>query len=802
MLVKNTTGLFHATRTTSRRPPQPEMVLVVRGAFTLVRDGVVTPIEGLDQGLISGETFAADDEDRTGACEYPGDLADFKVNAEVMLSGSCHPGQLVSECPVRFSVGDWRKELVVYGDRQWQNGPFGTISEPKPFAIMPLDYAHAFGGSGFDANPVGKGYRGDALPNVELNSQRLTARGQERAPGSFAALSSNWAARKARTGKNYGAAWAKLRAPFYADDFDWTYFHAAPADQQWPGYLRGDEEVKFQYLHPKHRVFDTRLPGLRVRAFVKNKRGEIDEIAMALDTLLAQPDENRVVLTWRGLSPVRELDLSDVQTVLIASESLSERGLPRAHYEAEIEAFEKDPTGVLADMPNELSEAWDRREKERRGEAPAAPAADPTKDPVSNELKRALGPLMSEEKLNQTSQAMTKLASAPAAHRPDLAKIAAEVREENEKVVPPMRHAKPGRLPDPMLRPKMRNLMAQTAKLREQEQRTGRPLEGLDQVEAIPHHPQWRQLDPSYEPPGPLSTAAPGPGADLRERDFADANLAGVDLSGANLERANLARVDLRGANLRGAKLAHAILFRANLEGADLRGADLTLAHLGEVKGARADLRECYLEEAFLERANLESAKLDHARAQYAIFDEARLTGASLRGINLDHADLDRADLCDCDLRESSAVRALLSSINAERANFEGAELEQASFVEANLIGARFIGVVAKRSFFMRAKLDDADFSFADVREAHFTEASVKEGRFHGANLRGARFYRADLRAATMTFANLMSVDARFANLERANLSHASLYEAVLTGAHGKGLDLTDAFVARVVRDP
>ncbi|MFO0553812.1 MAG: DUF2169 domain-containing protein [Polyangiaceae bacterium] len=805
MLVKNLTPFFHATTVTSRKPPQPEMVLVVRGTFALVRDSVVTAIASLDQGLISGETFHPEDQDRTGASEYPGDLADFKVNAEVMLRGHCHPGRTVSECPVRLSVGDWRKELMVFGDRVWRGGAFDSVSEPKPFDAMPLDFAHAFGGPGYDANPVGKGFKSDALPNVELVSERLTARGQERAPGSFGPISSNWAARRGRAGKNYGEVWSKTRAPFYADDFDWTSFHAAPADQQWKGYLRGNEEVRLQNLHPEHTVFATKLPSLRVRAFVKDKTGAFTEIAMSLDTLWVEPDEGTLKLVWRGLSPVRELDLSDVQTVLIASEALEDKPLPRADYAAQLEAFEKDPTGVLASMPPELSELWERREKERRGEPVVEPPADPKLDPVSNELKRSLGPLMSDEKLAQTSQAMKHLESVPesaAGSRPDLTKIAADLRADADGVVPPMRMAKPGRLPDPMLRPKMRALMAQTAKLREEEKRIGKPLDGLADVEAIPHDPRWKELDPDYEPPGPLSTDAPGPLADLRERDFSGANLAGANLAGANLERANLARANLKGANLRGAKLSRAILYRANLEGADLFGADLTLAHLAEVRASRADLREAYLTEAFLEDAVLESAKLDSTRAEYAIFERAKLPGASLRGSNLSHADFTGADLCDADLRSCTAELALFANARAERTDFEDSEFKQTSFVDAVLVRARLVGVKAPKAFFMRAELDEADLSFGDFRDAHFTEGSIKGARFYGTNLRGARFYRADLRGSHMMFANLMSVDARLANLERVNLSRASLYEAILVGAHGTGLDLTDAFVERVVRDP
>ena len=44
---------------------------------------------------------------------------------------------------------------------------------------------------------------------------------------------------------------------------------------------------------------------------------------MNLDTLCAEPDEGRLLLTWRGLDRVQEDDLRDVKTVLVASEKLT-----------------------------------------------------------------------------------------------------------------------------------------------------------------------------------------------------------------------------------------------------------------------------------------------------------------------------------------------------------------------------------------------------------------------------------------------------------------------------------------------
>lgn len=805
MLVKNTTPFFHATRLTSRRPPQPEMTLVVRGTLRIVQDGVAEPIEGLDQGFMSAELFADGDRERSGECLYPGDFADMKLNAEVMLRGHCHPPgkRAAPECPVRFSVGRWRKELMVYGDRRWEKTLTGDkISEPAPFTSMPLDYAHALGGPGYAANPVGKGLRTDVLPNVEPTARLITARNQERPPGTFAPVNPAWPERAARRGTNYGAKYLKERAPYYADDFDWSFFSAAPADQQMEGYLRGDEEVRFHNLHRDHAVLATRLPAKRVRAFVRDVKGDFREIPMVLDTLFAEPDEGTIKLTWRGVTAVREDDFADVRSLYLASEPLGEKPLTAEHYQAELDAFEKDPTGVLAAMPKGLVEMWERREKKRRGEPVTEPELDPTLDPATAEVKRTFGALISDEQVAQVSEAMAKVNEAPGEGRPDVAKLIAEGRAANEKEPPPMRVRKPGTLPDPGLRPKMREVMAQAAKLREQEKQTGKVMPEIAKIEAIPHDPQWKKLDPTYQPPGPLSTDLPGPGADLRERDFTDQDLRGVDLSGANLERANLTRTNLHGVSLRGAKLGRAVMYRSDVTEADLREADLTLVNAAELRAAKADLTKATLTEAFLEYADLSGAKLEGVRAEYAILEGADLRGARAADAVFDHADFSKARLAGAGLRRISAVLALFGEASAEGVDLEGAELRQASFKEADLRKARFVAAKARKGFFMNARLDGAELGYADLREAHLTEASAVAARFFGANLRDARFYRTDLTRAELVSANLMGADLRKANLERANLARANLYEAILAGVRGTGFDLSEANLKRAVTEP
>ena len=286
MKTKNQTPFAFGAKITSRRPSQLEMTLIVRGRFRLRPDEPVTPlgvppgadpapIEAvLEQGALSGDLFADDDEERAGELVQASDFADFKVCAEVLLRGSCHaPGRrLVTECPVRSSVGPWSKTLRVVGRRVWTEKLVGqAISDPAPFLKMPIVWANAFGGPEHPENPVGRGLGTPELPTVELPDAPVRSRTSRPAPAGFGPINPAWPQRRGKVGKEYGASYRKTRAPFYAEDFDWSYFGAAPVDQQLPGYLRGDEELSFQNLHPEAASFSARLPGLRLRAFVKDR---------------------------------------------------------------------------------------------------------------------------------------------------------------------------------------------------------------------------------------------------------------------------------------------------------------------------------------------------------------------------------------------------------------------------------------------------------------------------------------------------------------------------------------------------
>jgi hypothetical protein len=68
--------------------------------------------------------------------------------------------------------------------------------------------------------------------------------------------------------------------------------------------LHGGESYHLYHLHPSRAVVEGRLPGERPRLLVEPPRTRVYELEPKLATVLFEPDEDRVTLTWAGSMPV------------------------------------------------------------------------------------------------------------------------------------------------------------------------------------------------------------------------------------------------------------------------------------------------------------------------------------------------------------------------------------------------------------------------------------------------------------------------------------------------------------------
>jgi hypothetical protein len=251
-------------------------------------------------------------EPGASSVRYEADLAPQKPGTDVVLIGHAWSPSPVPELDVVLVAGPVRKVVRVFGDRAFYRAASGFgISSPHPFSRFPLVYEHAFGGADGDAfearNPVGAGFCADAeraegkrLPNLE-DPRHLVRHPDDRPPpAGFGFIARHWMPRRALAG-TYDAAWEAERKPLLPRDFDRRFHHAAHPDLIAPRHFEGGEPVRIEGAS-KSGPIELRVPRLPLEIAVSIKRS-ITLHRPVLDTLVIEPDERRVTITYRLTFP-------------------------------------------------------------------------------------------------------------------------------------------------------------------------------------------------------------------------------------------------------------------------------------------------------------------------------------------------------------------------------------------------------------------------------------------------------------------------------------------------------------------
>lgn len=800
MNVVNETGL-KVGWVVGKVPPHPlSATLIVKGTFALRPGERAAALPEDEQDDLSGDVLRGDDP--PGSVSYTTDFALFKPFADVVLAGTCHPpgGRPTPACEATFQVGSWRKTLAVIGPRAWRPGILGKrMSDPAPFDRMPLVYEQAFGGPGHAKNPVGRGVAavstaemGEAhlLPSVEDPERLITSPRDRPPPAGFGAYPMTWPQRMAKAG-TYDKAWLAERWPWFPDDFDWSFFNAAPPDQQLRGWLRGDETLRFVNLRPGGGTYESALPGLRIRWLVHEtlgREGRVVEVPLRLDTLQVDMDAERAWIVWRGVLEARSKKLAEVLDFLVFAEPLAEPA------SAAVERWRLLERSRAASAPGrEQGQAAETAEEGGglRPPGPSPPAAPPSPLPPP-------------------PPSPGEAPAPPPQWVEDLERAAAELEEESRKLVEGIR--------------------AQQEAIREELAARGFSLTGLPEIPLDPPraHPyraavagyqKLAQADPElaerlgaprpsdFGPGSPQVIAAPMPALPepkepwTRERvidhaaraesfareDLSGLDLSGLDLSGLDLEGAVLRAANLRGSVLRGTRLRLASLAGADLAASSLAGADLSAADLTGAALEGADLTEAVLEQADGSGANLRSALLRRARAGEAILAGADLASARLEDARLDLADLDEADLTGADMTGASLRSASLENARGEKAILHRADLSGVKAAGASFQGALLTETKGQGSVWEGATLDGADFSGSELSRSAFEGATLRGTILRRCDLRHARFPEAMLDGADLRGANLFRGTLEGARLDGTDFRGANLYEVEFYEARGEG---------------
>lgn len=774
-----------------------------------------------------------------------------KSRSEFLLVGSAHQpgGAPGTTCPVTVRVGDMQKRLYVIGDRFWKNQ---VPTEPQPFVEMPLGWQNAFGGEGFDKNPLGKGFAlvkdVRPLPNLELPGQMIKSEKDRPEPAGFGPVDFIWPQRFSLAG-TYDKRWMETRFPGYAEDMDWRIWNLAPPDQQREQQLVGDEEIVCENVHPTKSKLTGRLPGLTARCWVLHQRSKttttFDEVGLRLTTVWLLPAIERVILVWHGAHPVYQDDGDDVKVLMIAGEKIGEPR-PLAHYQAvfakrtgenralevlnDPDLFPADWSGMGPDVDAQLKATTpenllhDRQRaiaaktiEEARAQVAALgldpdehgpqPLPPPEPLPPLSELGSFVDAKKKEaEQARERGEAYSKNMHARVKEFYEGAGLSYEALLEEMKDFP--------RGPPPFRAADERKRMQ---KLADDARAAGQPVPELDEYATSDERYQlWVMREDSERQmylsrahlQHPLLPVANEVAAERRAAalemirrgdslvrvDFTGVDLRGVDLSGRDLTEAYLESANLEGALLRQCNLTRAVLARASLSAADASGALFHGANVGAAVFRGANLTGARFTEATLHGIDLRGADATSANFELATLETGELAGLRLQNANLRSTNILNISLANVDLRGADLTQATFYRVDISDLDLSGATMVETTFVSVRGVGARFVN--ANLTGF-RA-VEGCTLEKADMRGANLSKANFRDFNLRGSDLSGALLDGADLSGADLTDAKLYRIRARKSSWVRATLRNAfmisaDLFEAILEKADIRGADMRGA---------
>jgi hypothetical protein len=310
------------------------LVVAVKGTFRIpAQNGDPLKLHEEQAPLLTSDVFFG--EPGTSAPKYEMDFAPRKVRCDVLLNGSAYAprGKPVTRVIVELEIGGWSKSFAVVGDRVWFTAGGVRATTPQSFTVMPISYDVAFGGfddrhedpaehAAYLTNPSGRGFHkhligewleGSRLPNTEEIDAAVTSPDGVYSPMAFGPIGRHWQPRYPHAG-TYDQKWLDEQCPFLPVDFDEQYYQCAPPDQQLPFPL-GEQRVALRNLTPDgEREFI--LPHLAAPVHVFPKNGEREDLTAFADTVLIEPDLERVTMTWRVARPLKK-NLFEIAQVLV-----------------------------------------------------------------------------------------------------------------------------------------------------------------------------------------------------------------------------------------------------------------------------------------------------------------------------------------------------------------------------------------------------------------------------------------------------------------------------------------------------
>jgi uncharacterized protein YjbI with pentapeptide repeats len=800
------------------------LTTVVKASYRLAPGAPLAPLA--TQIPFRGDEWVG--EDFHGGLHHGTDLVAWKPRADVILRATCHVpgGQPTTHCEAGFGVGDWQKSVTVVGDRTWKVGLFSrTPGPPQPFTRMPIDWEHAYGGPDYVANPAGRGFRSDLLPNIEDPARPLAGFGDRVPPAGFLPINRMWKQRFTKMGTADGS-YLKKRFPLFPADFDFTYFNEAPEDQQLEHPLRGDEEVRFLHVHPDAASWSVRLPGTRVRCFIADTDADgaprVREVEMRCDTLLANVEEGYLHLIWRGHLPIRSENRAEVTTFYIVEEPLVGATKTAAEHAADLPLAKDQGQKLQAQIEAKFGEIVDKTAGTLKRYGLAMPDLNPPGKPGPSAEQLAcypfnpngpLPPHMSrmqghiDAAQRQRSAALDKLRPLGKEHGVDVdatppaqpVDLLARYKEALEKGVAMLKeHGDP--VPDSIARqlaevskpgggdPFGIAKMAASFKAAGMNLATnpnpmiaavatGSTAAVLAAIPtnrvASPHEPlpgSTRVFTPPFASPVPVD-AVPPPfplaGAPvlppIRSRPPGGKTVA--EMRAFLAQGGQCAGQNLYGADFTGLDLSGHDFRGAILINASFRCAKLTGATFGNTILRQADLVAADLTGATLGWCDYQETDFSYARLHRVAVNEAAFIDASFRG----------ADFADATFHKLMVTGSDFTGANLARVHVTGGGVWHMAKLDAMTApGSQWHEVLISE-----CSLVDADCTGSTLTDSVLISCLAQRIRLAGCQLKGLRaFNGTDLQGAVMAGSRMRDTSWMYVRLDEADFSHGDLRQA------------------------
>lgn len=739
--------------------------------------------------------------------DVPFDAGLKKTRGSFAVAGqACAPaGTTVTHLAVRLRCGPLEKTLHVHGPRFWQRRlGVWRASPAQPFSQMPLDLAHAYGGSNWPENPAGRGHydpvslaEGGELPCIELPTSPCLSPADRPSCASLRPLPLTSAARCTWLG-SLDQQWLAKRFPFLPDDADSRWYDEVPQDQCHTAYWRGDEHWSAVGMHPRQPQVEGRLPGLRPRLFLRwqDPQRADNEALLDLDTLWLFPAQQRVLMLYRCEVAVADCDAEDLQAVGVLCERLADSPQPE-------EAC--------------LSQCWPNPQARA---LQAAPQQRPEPGPTEPSMGARMQDVIDAFYLDFSRQ------------RQDVVDQAAQAMKKQNLSFDPAKFAVS---PAPRLSDVQRNLPVAPVDFQRFEACIGEQLaESRAQAQSLVRQALQRmgldydkemlmaranELKARADPPDALGNLDRMP---LSEQQKARAQ-AGIRQAEARQEdierqvqqmrkalneqleasrptRQALARVsapvpdaeELQARHLAGESLREIRLERLDLSGINLAGADLTDAVIRDCRFTGAQLTGGCLDRAYVERCDFERVRLEQGSLMGTVIKDCHFSGAQLDGVQAQRASVHGGDFSAISATDADFSAANWSACRLERADFSLAQLGDASFSGVQAPGSVFRGALLQGLRLTSAcDFTGADFQRADLRDASFADSCLRGASLREVTAQRALILRCDLSATDGWRLQAQVIDLTGSDLCKARWVEANLLQASLRKTHLDGLDLT-----------